>query len=95
MTPVITKERDERQQQLVTDAADFAGDVDDESKLIGFVIVALYSDGSSRTGGWRPNAKDHKMGEAMYEAWVRTAVAKHFVYGESIDAAHAVFSGEA
>lgn len=89
------KVRDERQRQLIDDAADFADDFSEGSCLIGYVIVAHYSDGSARTSGWRPTPADHSIGAAMWEAWIGSSVNKHFTYAEGVSAAHAVLSGEA
>lgn len=87
-------ERDERSDQLVTDAAELARDVNADSKIIGYVVLAMYSDGSGRTAGWKPNREDHKLGSHLWNAWTRAALEHHFMYGEGIDATYAVLNNE-
>jgi len=95
MRSIPPVERDERQTKLIDDAADLAGDADKDSLLIGYVMLAFYSDGTSRSAGYRPRPADHKIGSAMHEAWARSALESHFAYGEGVDAAYAVLNGEA
>lgn len=95
LLPVERIERDERADQLVADAAELARDVSEDSKLIGYVVLAMYSDGSGRTAGWKPNRKDHKVGSQLWGAWAQTALDHHFMYGEGVDATYAVLNGDA
>lgn len=87
-------ERTERQAALLADAADLAGDVTTSSSLAGYTILAFYSDGSTRTAGWRPNPDDHAIGSTMFEAWARSTLESHFSYGEGVRAAHDVLNGD-
>jgi hypothetical protein len=86
-------ERSERQRQLIDDAALLAEDVSDASQLIGYTILAFYSDGATRTAGYRPNTGEHRIGGTMYEAWARATLESHFAYGEGVSAAYDVLEG--
>lgn len=88
-------ERDERARQFIEDAALLSDDAQESSKVIGYVMVALYSDGATRSAGYRPSTEEHAMGSALWEAWCRAALEGHFMFREGVDAAHAVLNGEA
>lgn len=94
MKAIATIQRDERSDQLVADAAELARDVSPDSALIGYVVVAMYSDGSGRTAGWKPNREDHRIGSQLWGGWVRASIEHHFMYGEGIDATYSVLNGE-
>jgi hypothetical protein len=93
VSSIAATTRNERQQELVSDAAELAGDVSDTSQLIGYVVIAMYSDGTGKSAGYRPSPEDHLMGSSLWEAWVRSAVEKHFMYGEGVDATYDVLNG--
>lgn len=93
VSPICAVERSERQQSLIGDAAEMAGDVSSDSQLVGYVIVAMYSDGTGRTAGYRPAPDEHNVGNSLWEAWVRSSVEKHFMYKEGIDATYDVLNG--
>lgn len=86
-------ERSERQRALIENAVELAGDVSADSQLIGYTILAFYSDGAGRTAGYRPNTDEHRIGAALYEAWARGALEKHFTYGEGVSATYDVLEG--
>lgn len=88
-------QRGDRPRQLIEDAALLADDQGPTSELIGYVMVALYSDGATRSAGYRPTPAEHQMGSALWEAWCRSALESHFMFREGVDAAHAVLNGEA
>lgn len=95
MEAISPKERDERQKTMIADAALLADDVSEKSTLIGYITLAFYSDGTSRSAGFRPNGEDHRIGGAMFEAWARQQLEKHFMYGEGVDATYAVLNDQA
>lgn len=95
MKAIETIERTDRSRQLIDDAATLADDVSDDSQLVGFVILAAYSDGTTRSTGYRPNASDHKIGSAMWQAWMRSALEDSFAYGRGVDATYDVLNGDA
>lgn len=86
--------KDERSDSLIKDAAEMARDVQEDSRLVGYVVLAMYSDGSGRTAGWKPQPKGHGIGAQLWSAWARSALEHHFMYGEGIDATYSVLNGE-
>ncbi len=87
--------RDEKRRHMVDCAAEMADDLSNESTLIGYAMVSLYSDGSTRTAAWGPNCEEHKIGGDMWQAIAEKAMARHFAYSNSVEAACNVFNGDA
>lgn len=87
--------RTERQAQMIEDAAEMAMDESDGSDLIGYMTMALYSDGTLRTAGWRPNPQDHRIGSQLYQSWLRAGLEHHIAYAEGVDACYSVLNGDA
>lgn len=92
---VPTVDRDERSDQLIKDAAELARDTSDDSTLVGYVVMAMYSDGSGRTAGWKPNREQHQLGAQLWSAWAEHLLQHHFMYSEGVDATYAVLNGDA
>lgn len=87
--------RDQKSDQLIADAAEMARDASDSSRLIGYIVLGMYSDGSGRTAGWRPNTTDHQIGTSLWRAWASRALEDHFMRAEGVDATYSVLNGEA
>lgn len=95
MKSIEAPERTERQNSLIADAAELAGDQQAESPLIGYIVIAFYGDGSDRCASWRPNREDHGIGETLFGAWAEKALAKRLAYTEGVRAAVDVLNGDA
>jgi hypothetical protein len=95
MESISPKERDKRQSTMIADTVELADDVGERSALVGYITMAFYSDGTSRSAGLRPNGEEHRIGCAMFEAWARQQLEKHFMYGEGVDATYAVLNDQA
>lgn len=95
MKAIDRQERPERANHLIQDAAELATDNSDGSQLIGYVVLAMYSDGSGRTAGWKPNRTEHALGTQLWTAWAQHALNHHVMYGEGVDATYAVLNGDA
>jgi hypothetical protein len=80
-------ERTERQDALVESAAELAGDQNEASPLIGYVVLCFYGDGTTRTAGWHPKPSDHQLGASLFHSWTRDTLERHFVYREGREAA--------
>jgi len=93
MKAIDTVSRSDRQRQLIDDAAQLADDVDESSELVGYILLAAYSDGTTRTAGYRPSSEDHKIGAALWEAWMRDTLDGHIIYRESVSATYDVLNG--
>ncbi len=87
--------RDEKRRHMVDSAANMADDLSDGSSLIGYAIVAMYGDGTTRTAIWQPNTEEHKLGSDLFQAVVQNAVNRHFAYDNSVTAACDVLNGDA
>jgi len=93
------RERTEAEEALFKDLAEFAEDQQEGSRVAGYVATVLYEDGSTRTASFRPRLSEDQegnplyMGRALFWAWARTALDKHQVFGEAVDAADHVLSG--
>ena len=74
------QERTEVAATLVRVAAEMAMDPGDGSQLAGYALVALYSDGTSSSSVFKPSLPSleeglpRHIGEAMFFAWVETAL---------------------
>lgn len=78
--------------QILSDVRDF-GQPNDGTELIGYAVVALYSDGSTQSSSYRPGVEPHKIGNAMFEGWVRSALEGQLANAIAIRAAHNVLRG--
>ncbi len=85
--------RTARQQTMIADAVDLASDTDEGSPLIGYVTLAFYGDGTTRTAAHRPDAEEHRIGSTMFEAWARRTLEDHFGYVEGVRATFDVLNG--
>lgn len=88
-------DRTERQNQMIADAAEMAGDAQSDSKLAGYVVMAMYSDGALRTASWRPSVEEHKVGMQLFQAWARAGLEHNFMASEGVQACYSVLNGEA
>ena len=93
MKAIDTVSRSDRQRQLIDDAAQLAADVSEESDLIGYIVLAAYSDGTTRTAGYRPSTEEHQIGATLWEAWMRDTLDGHIIYRESVSATYDVLNG--
>jgi hypothetical protein len=90
VVPVL--EESEAQAQLLKDAR-MCVDPKDGTELIGYAVLALYNDGSAITSSYRPGVEVHKIGNALFEGWLRSALEGQLANAIAIKAAHNVLSG--
>lgn len=95
MKDIPSLDRSDRQKQLITDAAELADDTSDDSTLVGYVVMAMYSCGALRTAGWHPNREEHKIGSQLFQAWARSGIEHHISFAEGVDACYSVLNGDA
>lgn len=94
MQMIEPRQRSEKASALIDAAADLANDETPASEVIGYVSMAFYADGSARSAIWRPSPQEHKLGNAIFKAWVQTKLDEHFAYREGVDAACDVLNGD-
>jgi len=90
---IETPERSERQAQFIADVSEMA--MDPGSEFIGYMAMALYSDGSLRAASWGPDREEHRIGRQLFQAWVRAGLEYHIARIEGVDACYSVLNGEA
>lgn len=92
---IESPERSERQAQFIADVSEMAMDEQQDSEFIGYMAMALYSDGSLRAASWGPNREDHRIGRQLFQAWLRAGLEYHIARVEGVDACYSVLNGEA
>lgn len=86
--------RDERGRGLIADAAEMSDDVSEDSPLVGYIVLAFYGDGTTRTAGHSPTVDAHKIGWTMFNAWARETLDHHLAYKVGVNATYDVLNGE-
>lgn len=91
-------ERTEAQDRIIEDAAHFINDRSNGSHMVGYAMVAMYSDGSGRSSSFRPMIGELEeglpkyLGRALFRAWVEKELAEGAMWANGCEAVNHALS---
>lgn len=85
-------ERTEAQNELIAAVTDAISDRSEESELVGYALIALYSDSADKTYIYKPQTMEltegmpRFLGRSLFHAWLHKALDAALAWAEGCDA---------